>query len=255
MKIDYQDKIDEYLLHRMSDEERMAFENEANSDKELQEQLSFTGDVQQVLKSRNEKLAKMEEWQDDYEWEEEPSMAAEYSATGSGYDYCPAPSMDETRSMPRSSGRKVLLWISGIAAMFVVGFFLIQNLYVTKMPNDYMTSPKVSNVTFRAGSDNSDIELLLSQKRYDEAFEMIEEKCLALKDDSLKLEQDVTIDGERKEYDLQIVKDKQDELKWLKAHALLGLKRTEEAVSIFDGMRQRDSKFKSQADSVYNMYK
>ncbi len=67
MKIDYQDRIDEYLLHRMSEEERLAFEKEVNSDKELQEQLSFTEDIQQVLKSRNEKLTKMAEWQNDYD--------------------------------------------------------------------------------------------------------------------------------------------------------------------------------------------
>jgi len=257
MKIDYQDRIDEYILHRMSNEERMAFENEVNSDKELQEQLTFTEGVQQVLKSRNEKLAKMEEWQDDYEWEEEPSVAAaaEYRATGSGYDYCPAPSMEETRSMPKSSGRKLLYWISGLAAMFVVGFFLVQNLYVAKSPNDYMPSPRMSDVTFRAGSDNSDIELLLGQKKYDEALDMIEEKCLALKDDSLELVQDVTIDGERKEYDLQIVKDKQDELKWFKAHALLGLHQKEGALLLLDELRNTEGYYQLAADSLYNHIK
>lgn len=257
MKEDYQDRIDEYLLHRMSDEERMAFEDEVNTNQELQEQLSFTEDVQQVLKSRNEKLAKMEKWQDDYEWEEEPSVAAaaEYRATGSGYDYCPAPPMDETRSKPRSSGRKTFYWVSGIAAMFVVCVFLVHNLYVTKSPDEYMASPMMNEVSFRAGSDNSDIELLLSQKRYDEALEMIEEKVWTLKDDSLELVQDVTIDDERKEYDLQIVKDKQDELIWLKVHALLGLQQKEAALLLLDELRNTEGYYQMSADSLYNHIK
>lgn len=257
MKINYQDRIDAFLLHRMSDEERMAFENEVNSDMELQEQLSFTEDVQQTLKSRNEKLAKMEEWQGDYEWEEEPSVAAaaEYRATGSGYDYCSAPSMDEPRSMSRSSGLKIIYWISGIAAMFVVGFFLVQNLYVTKSPNYQMTSPRESNVTFRAGSDNSDIEILLSHKKYDEALDLIEDRGLALKDDSLELVQDVTIDDERKEYYLQIFKDKQDGLKWLKAHALLGLHHKEAALLLLDELRNTEGYYQMSANSLYNYIK
>ena len=226
MKIDYQDRIDEYLMNRMSYEERMVFENEVNSNKELQEQLSFTEDVQQVLNSRNEKLAKMEEWQDDYEWE-------------------------ETRSKPLSSGRKFFYWISGIAALIVVGFFLVQNLYVTKR-HDNMTFLRRNDVTFRAGSDNSDIELLLSQKKYDEALDLIEEKELAIKNDSLELMQDVTINDERKEYDLQIVKDKQDELKWLKAHALLGLHRKGDAMLLLNKLRNTEGYYKLSADSLYN---
>lgn len=254
MKIDYQDRIDEYLLHRMTDEERTAFENEVNNDLELQEQLSFTEDVQQTLKSRNEKLAKMEKWKGDYEWEEGPSVAAaaEYRATGSGYDYCPAPPMDEARTKPRLSGHKMIYWISGIAAMFVVGFFLIQNLYVTKVPDNYMDSPRMSDVTIRTGSDNYDIELLLRQKKYDEALDMIEEKGMVLNDDSLELVQDATIDDERKEYDLQIVKDKRDELKWLKAHALLGLHCKDYALRLLDELRNTEGYYQMPADSLYN---
>lgn len=70
MKIEFQDRIDEYLLDRMSDEERKSFESDAAEDAELKEQLQFTETVQQATKSRNEKLAAMEEWKDDYVWED-----------------------------------------------------------------------------------------------------------------------------------------------------------------------------------------
>ena len=157
--------------------------------------------------------------------------------------------------MPRSSGRRIFYWISGIAAVFVVGFFLIQNLYVADSPSEYMPSPKMNDMTLRAGSDNSEIELLLSQKKYDEALDLIEQKYLAVQDDSLDIVQDETMNAERKEYDMQIVKDKQDELKWLKAHALLGLSQQETALRILDELRNEEGYYQMAADSLYNHIK
>ena len=258
MKIEFQDRIDDYLLARMSDEERKSFESDAAEDVELKEQLQFTETVQQATKSRNEKLAAMEEWKDDYVWEDErvaAASAAEYRPTGSGYDYCPAPTTESRRVGNSSPFKKIFYWASGIAAVFVVGFFLIQNLYVANSPNEYMPSPRMNDMTIRAGSDNSEIELLLSQKKYEDALDLIEEKYLAVQDDSLDIVQDATMDAERKEYDMQIVKDKQDELKWLKAHALLGLSQQEIALRILDELRNEEGYYQMAADSLYNHIK
>ena len=258
MKIEFQDRIDDYLLDRLSDDERKSFESDAAENAELKEQLQFTETVQQATKSRNEKLAAMEEWKDDYVWEDErvaAASAAEYRPTGSGYDYCPAPTTESRRVGNSSPFKKIFYWASGIAAVFVVGFFLIQNLYVANSPNEYMPSPRMNDMTIRAGSDNSEIELLLSQKKYDDALDLIEEKYLAVQDDSLDIVQNESIDAERKEYDMQIVKDKQDELKWLKAHALLGLSQQETALHILDELRNEDGYYQMAADSLYNHIK
>lgn len=258
MKIEFQDRIDDYLLDRLSDEERKSFESDAAEDAELKEQLQFTETVQQATKSRNEKLAAMEEWKDDYIWEDErvaAASAAEYRPTGSGYNYCPAPTMESRRVGSFSPFKKILYWVSGIAAVFIVGFFLIQNLYVANSPVEYMPSPSINDMSLRAGSDNSEIELLLSQKKYEDALDLIEEKYLSVQDDSLDIVQDATMDAERKEYDMQIVKDKQDELKWLKAHALLGLSQQEIALRILDELRNEDGYYQMAADSLYNHIK
>ena len=258
MKIEFQDRIDDYLLDRLSDDERKSFESDAAENAELKEQLQFTETVQQATKSRNEKLAAMEEWKDDYVWEDErvaAASAAEYRPTGSGYDYCPAPTTESRRVGNSSPFKKIFYWASGIAAVFVVGFFLIQNLYVANSPNEYMPSPRMNDMTIRAGSDNSEIELLLSQKKYDDALDLIEEKYLAVQDDSLDIVQNESIDAERKEYDMQIVKDKQDELKWLKAHALLGLSQQETALHILDELRNEEGYYQMAADSLYNHIK
>ena len=255
MKIDFQDRIDDYLLNRMSDEERKSFESDAAADTELKEQLQFTETIQQAIKSRNEKLAAMKEWKNDYVWEDERTVAAsatEYRPTGSGYDYYTTPSVKKSHLMPRSSIRRIFYWVSGIAAVFVLGFFLILNLYVGNSPADYMSNPSINDARSRAGSDNSEIELLLSQKKYEDALDLIEEKYHAVKADSLEIVQDGTIDTDRKEYDMQIVKDKQDELKWLKVHALLGLGQQEKALCILDELRNGEDYYQMAADSLYN---
>ena len=113
----------------------------------------------------------------------------------------------------------------------------------------------MNDMTLRAGSDNSEIELLLSQKKYGDALDLIEEKYLAVKEDSLVIVQDETMDAERKEYDMQIVKDKQDEQKWLKAHALLGLRQQETALRILDELRNEEGYYQMAADSLYNHIK
>ncbi len=54
MKKEYQDRIDDYLLDRMTEEERRAFENDIENNKELREQMKFTEMVQGALKSKVE---------------------------------------------------------------------------------------------------------------------------------------------------------------------------------------------------------
>jgi len=102
MKIDFQDQIDKYVLDQMDDTEKTAFEQDVERDAELQEQLQFTKDVASATKSRDEKLAKMENWEDDYVFEDNRRVAAaNYRPTGSGYDACPSPSTEQTFAKPR----------------------------------------------------------------------------------------------------------------------------------------------------------
>ena len=215
MKKEYQDKIDEYLLHRMSDEERKRFVKETDDDKELQEQLEFTENVQQVMKSRNEKLAKMKEWMGD--------------------------------DMQHTSNHRLLYWLSGIAAIFIVGFFI--NLFWT----DENQNIGVDNVTIRDATSYSGIEQLLEQRKYDEALSQIEHKASVLRSDSVKNCQDLNIDEDARETKMRLIIEQQDELNWLKVHALLGLHRHKDAISLLDAMRHSDNDYQSEADSLYQV--
>ena len=102
----FQDRIDEYLLHgeTMSEEDKVRFLKEIEEDAEKKEQYEFTKNVKQAMVSRGEKLKAMTEFQ---------------------------------KEMKRSN-RKSWLWISSIAAILVVGFFAINPLLVETSSHDNM---------------------------------------------------------------------------------------------------------------------
>ena len=101
----FQDRIDEYLLHSdtMSEEDKAQFLKEIEEDAEKKEQYEFTKNVKQAMVSRGEKLKAMTEFQ---------------------------------KEMKSHHHRKTWLWISSIAAVLVVGFFAINPLFVENSPTD-----------------------------------------------------------------------------------------------------------------------
>ena len=96
----FQDRIDEYLLHEdtMSEEAKAQFLKEIEEDTEKKEQYEFTKNVKQAMISRGEKLKAMTEFQKEI----------------------------------KHGRRKSWLWISSIAAILVVGFFAINPLFMEK---------------------------------------------------------------------------------------------------------------------------
>ena len=106
--INFQDRIDEYLLHgeTMSEEDKAQFLKEIEEDAEKMEQYEFTKYVRQAMVSRGEKLKAMTEFQKEYETRDD-----------------------------KSNFRKKLVWFSGIAAVLVIGFFVINPLFVYESTN------------------------------------------------------------------------------------------------------------------------
>ena len=101
----FQDRIDEYLLHgdTMSEEDKAQFLKEIEEDAEKKEQYEFTKNVKQAIVSRGEKLKAMTEFQ---------------------------------KEMKSHHHRKTWLWISSIAAVLVIGFFAINPLFIENSPTD-----------------------------------------------------------------------------------------------------------------------
>ena len=102
--INFQDRIDEYLLHgeTMSEEDKAQFLKEIEEDAEKRELYEFTKNVKQAMISRGEKLKAMTEFQKEI----------------------------------KHGRRKSWLWISSIAAILVVSFFVINPLFVENSSKD-----------------------------------------------------------------------------------------------------------------------
>ena len=134
----FQDRIDNYLLNRMDDAEKTEFLREVEQDEEKKEQLEFTQDVKDSIRSREEKLQALKKFQKQYEQER---RAAAYRATGSerGSCYCPAPEVTTTE--PLRSKNKIWLWISGVAVVLVVGFFAIKPMFDYEPSPNYNVAP------------------------------------------------------------------------------------------------------------------
>ena len=125
--INFQDRIDEYLLHdeTMSEEEKVQFLKEIEEDAEKKEQYEFTKNVKQAMVSRGEKLKAMTEFQ---------------------------------KEMKSHHHRKTWLWISSIAAVLVIGFFAINPLFVENSPTDNVRGDEndVFDMTAPADSISND---------------------------------------------------------------------------------------------------
>ena len=123
----FQDRIDEYLLHgdTMSEEDKARFLKEIEEDAEKKEQYEFTNNVKQAMVSRGEKLKAMTEFQ---------------------------------KEMKSHHHRKTWLWISSIAAILVIGFFAINPLFVENSPTDNVRGDEndVFDMTVPTDSINND---------------------------------------------------------------------------------------------------
>ena len=126
-KNNFQDRIDEHLLHgnNMSEEDKAQFLKEIEEDVEKRELYEFTKNVKMAMVSREEKLKAMTEFQ---------------------------------KEMKSHHHRKTWLWISSIAAILVIGFFAINPLFVENSPTDNVRGDEneVFDMTVPTDSINND---------------------------------------------------------------------------------------------------
>lgn len=127
----FQDEIDRYLLDRMDDAEKTRFLSEVEQDEGKKEQLEFTRNVKDSIRSRKEKLQALSQFQKQYE---EKRKATAMRATGTDTAcYCAAPEMKTKPVLPK---RRLWLWISSAAAVLIVGFLVIKPMFISKFsPN------------------------------------------------------------------------------------------------------------------------
>ncbi len=250
MKIEYQDKTDRYILGEMSAEERTEFEKQVAQDAELQEQLEFTQNVNTAIKSRNEKLAKMEEWED---------PVSVYRTTGTE-DCCSEPLCGKPAEP--SGSKKIWLWIPSIvaiAAIFVFGYFLI--VPMESSSGDVYIAPQMLVDNYRGSGSLQQIAGFINRRDYEKALVAIEmeEKTLRIKESELADSiSSATMNEERSEaldYERNLLISMGYDLRWLKINALLGVGRKDEAIALLKEFKTERGEHRIQADSLYNVLK
>ena len=129
--INFQDRIDEFLLHNdaMSEEDKAQFLKEIEDDVEKREQYEFTKNVKQAIVSRGEKLKAMTEFQ---------------------------------KEMKSHHHRKTWLWISSIAAILIVGFFAINPLLMETSSHDNVRGDENDVFEMTAPADSIDTDSISS---------------------------------------------------------------------------------------------
>lgn len=123
MENEFQDRIDDYILHRMSAEEEKQFELEISLEKTKQEQFEFTRNLKTAITSREDKLVEIYKMREQYKrdnWCDEVISCA----TGTD-DYMPM-SSGEVRQYRKKTSKQMWWWMSGIVAMLVIGLFVVR---------------------------------------------------------------------------------------------------------------------------------
>lgn len=272
MRLEFQDNIDRYLLNRMSEEERTAFEEKCANNPELKEQLEHTQEVKAAISERSKMVERIQSWDDEYEKEIKISARKK---------------------------RVAIYWTSGIAAAFVMGYFLFQstdktesegrgNLVAMNLDGSDVSSAEQTVDSLAKSKDES--EKLLAQNDVDMrrpnkgVNSIYEEQVMSFGKGDFKTASPQRTNGYedelrkiREEKELVIDKiaelgsqlnsgsiDKdvygsmiyllnyqRDNLSWREAQVLLKLNREEKALTILRKMKNSEGEFQNKADSLY----
>lgn len=112
MDKDFQDRIDDYILSRMSDEDRYQFENEIAQDEARKNQLEFTRNIKIAIKSRQDKMAMLEQMKIRYDRDKKAELPKSESAS--------------TKRLDVKKISKHVLWsASGFAAVLIIGLLVV----------------------------------------------------------------------------------------------------------------------------------
>ena len=121
MDINFQDRIDQYLLHKetMSEVEKVQFLKELEEDVEKKSQFDLTVNLRTVIKSREDKLKEIVLMQLEYD----DSQVTTVNETRLKKSYSQECNEDTKKPSKRKNW---IFWLSGIAAVVALGFFMIK---------------------------------------------------------------------------------------------------------------------------------
>lgn len=237
MKTIIQDKIDNYLLGKMSDDERKSFETELEADPDLKKDFLFAKALKEELGCRAKQEEQLSQWDKEIE-----------------------------HSAAQASGakRKWIYAVTSLAAIAIFGFFFT---FPKSDISDTMNKESIR------GTDThfADIVSLIENHQYEDALSVIKDKETeneglinyyeSLSSDSKNINDDEktrmtiasedTTNLEEVQEMLDEALNEQAELKWLKAQAYIGLGKIVTAIELLEDIRKSDFELKQKADSLY----
>lgn len=157
MDINFQDRIDEYLLHRdsMTVEEQTNFLKEIESNEEKKRQFVLSKDIKDAFVSRGKKLKAIAEF------ENKIQCNTPIKTTGSD-NAMPLNNESFKKTKTNIKEKKTIwLWISGIAAVVIIGVFFIRPTLINNSNNNFM--PFFEN-QYQKKNKNHDFERFKSRK-------------------------------------------------------------------------------------------
>jgi len=247
-----QDRIDKYILGMMSAEDCKTFEKDLANDMELKEQYNYTKAVKETVCEHAQLEELMNQWDKEIaaeRWEEEHMVAACMPMLAR----CANEAIPKREAVAAKPRRRVWLWwVSSIAAVLIVGLFMVNPLMQSEP--DFTYESIMKDGVARGGSDLSKIDNLIVSKDYAKALALIEDAEKEL-DEEAKVAAKLNSSAEGKEqaeYERQEIEQRRDDLTWMKANAFIGLDRKDEAMKLLDNLRKGSGEYKEKAEALYN---
>lgn len=207
-----EDRIDNYILGRMSNEERQAFEKEISVNSELQEKVALHRDIVRAMRIERDK---------------EYLQSLEHNI--------------KVQEMTERRRRTFAMRISSIAvaACLVLGVFVHFDTQ-----SDYRQyGLGIELAVSRGGGDSDKVAELINDGNYDEALSLIAEaeaKPFVCDDTNPEI-----IEAERDEYQRE-----QDELQWHKTVAYMRMGKYIKAKRLLKQIASSDSEYKDEAQAA-----
>lgn len=279
-----QDRIDAYILGRMSLEEKAEFEKDLLHEPELRARYRFTQMVREEVCATARIQSMMERLDREIEAEEKQAAACAE----------PAASHPETPGRTPATRRRILLGWTAVAAILVLGIVIIVPTLKRdnrEMGCDAVPTAGTDESGVRSGGNLQKIDALLAQQKYEQALAEIDlaeqelqnakAELQETKDCESAMAQEMAQAGESSRqgargtqqqknaspdiaelqelqgqiaYATEEIRLHEIEINWRKAKALLGLGRTEEAKVLLDDLRKSESPYRQEAQELYRKF-
>lgn len=155
-------------------------------------------------------------------------------------------------SLPRR-GPRFTYWLSGIAAVLVIGFFIGKSLWGG--PEYQFEDWTPASEDMARGSEQQTIPNLLKMADYAKALDMIETEMKALENEKQHIQSSSMIAEGERDYRLTENQIEMERYWWLKGNALIGLERTKEVLPVLEQLREMESPYYAPLDSLYHVFK